>query len=109
MSTQPSQGVEPSAEEVAKKPWKYIGYEGYTNFIASDDHFYILRRFDKLNIRTALAIQDDISILEETLHILDQGYSAKEAKDIHNGKFRDDVGDRTRVMELITQRLYNYS
>lgn len=109
MSTQHSQVVELSAEEVATKPRKYIGYEGYTNFIASDGDFYILRGFDKLNIRVALAIQDDISIFEEKLRDLDQGYSAKEAKDIHNGKFRDDVDDRTRLMELITPHLHNYS
>lgn len=100
---------QPSQEEVQRKPWKYIGYKGYTNFIASDSDFYILRRFDALGIRAALALQDELSVLEETLNKLDKGYSRTEAVDVHNGTFRDDLDDRMLVLTTISEKLYKYS
>ncbi|KAK7403419.1 hypothetical protein QQX98_010832 [Neonectria punicea] len=57
--------------EIRKKPWKYIGYRGYSDFISSEDDFFVLRRFDVLNVRVALALQDELSVLEEDLSRLD--------------------------------------
>ena len=36
-------------EEIDVKPWKYIGYRGYVDFIASENDFYIMRRFAALD------------------------------------------------------------
>ncbi|CEJ82518.1 hypothetical protein VHEMI02578 [[Torrubiella] hemipterigena] len=72
-------GAEPSEEEIQRKPWKFVGYKGYTNFISTDDSLFILRRFNSLNIRVALALQDEVSVLEEKLNILDKRYSRKES------------------------------
>ncbi|KAK1496173.1 hypothetical protein CTAM01_08360 [Colletotrichum tamarilloi] len=82
---------EPTEEEIQEKPWKYIGYKGYTNFISSDDDFFVLRRFDSLNVRAALALQDELSWLEEELGVLDNEFSAKAADDFNNGTLRQDV------------------
>lgn len=100
---------QPSQEEIQRKPWKYIGYKGYTNFVTSDSDFYILRRFDALGVRTALALQDELSVLEETLNKLDNGYSRTGAVDVHNGTFRDDFDDRLSVLATISEKLYKYS
>ena len=43
-----------------RKQWKYVGYRGYCEFAASDNDFLLLRRFNKLAIRSLLAIQDEI-------------------------------------------------
>ncbi|KAI0905116.1 hypothetical protein F4823DRAFT_567071 [Ustulina deusta] len=54
------------------KPWKYVGYRGYTKFIASKDDFIILRHFNSLNIRIALLLQDEIAVLENELAEIDE-------------------------------------
>jgi hypothetical protein len=101
---------ESSAEDLQRKPWKFIGYRGYTSFIASDHDFYIFRRFKELNVRTALLLQDEISCLEEQLAQLDDTHRKTTAQDVHNGSFRDDaVEDRVLVLESISEKLYRYS
>ncbi len=99
----------PTNVEIAKKPWKYIGYKGYADFVASDNDFFIFRRFTSLNSRVALFLQDQLSLLEEQLEELDQMYSKKEAGDINNGSFRIDNEDRLKVIEKIYERLEKYS
>ncbi|KAI9172619.1 hypothetical protein HJFPF1_02126 [Paramyrothecium foliicola] len=111
VSQQPGGTLKPDVtmEDVLLKPWKYIGYQGYANFISSDDELLILRRFDKLNVRAMLALQDEISELEEDLSKLDTYYSAKATEDVHNGTFRDDVGDRKSLMQRITPKILQYN
>jgi hypothetical protein len=96
-------------EEIEKKPWKYIGYKGYSDFIASENDFYILRRFASLNARVALSLQDQISVLEERLDDLDKHCSRRDAEDLHNGSFRDDREERTALVEVIYEKLTKYS
>jgi hypothetical protein len=96
-------------EEIEKKPWKYIGYRGYADFIASENDFYILRRFASLNSRVALSLQDQISVLEEQLDDLDKHCSRRDAEDLHNGSFRDDREERTALVEVIYEKLTKYS
>jgi hypothetical protein len=96
-------------EEIEKKPWKYIGYRGYADFIASENDFYILRRFASLNARVALSLQDQISVLEEQLDELDKHCSRRDAEDLHNGSFRDNREERTALVEMIYEKLTKYS
>ncbi|KAK1544994.1 hypothetical protein CPAR01_02496 [Colletotrichum paranaense] len=100
---------EPTEEEIQEKPWKYIGYKGYTNFISSDDDFFVLRRFDSLNVRAALALQDELSWLEEELGVLDNEFSAKAADDFNNGTLRQDVPDRIDLVRIISVKLRDYN
>ncbi|CAG9972447.1 unnamed protein product [Clonostachys byssicola] len=99
----------PTEAEIRQKPWKYVGYDGYSKFIASDSDFFILRRFNTLNIRIALALQDDVSYLEEELTALDQKYSMKNHKDVNNGTFRDEMKDREAIVQQITRKLTIYN
>jgi len=96
-------------EEIAEKPWKYIGYKGYSSFLASEKDFYILRRFTSLNIRVSLALQDQVVLLEEQLEELDSEYSRRSAEDLHNGSFRCDREDRAELLEKIALKLSQYS
>jgi hypothetical protein len=100
---------EPTAEDIQRKPWKYIGIKGYAEFISSDDDFFILRRFHTLNTRVALALQDEISDLEDRLKLLDEQYSDKDANDVNNGTFRDDMEDRSEIIETLRKKLKRYS
>lgn len=86
------------------------GYHGYSTFLSSDDDFCNFRRFDKLNIRTILFLQDEISQLEERLDDIDTKYSKREAPDQNNGSFRKDtVQERADLLSQIRDRLEEYS
>jgi hypothetical protein len=98
-----------TTEEIEEKPWKYIGYRGYSEFISSENDFYILRGFKSLNTRIALAQQDQIAVLEERLKALNIEYGRRDAEDRHNGSFRSDRDDRTELVDLISEKLSLYS
>lgn len=99
----------PSSQEIAKKPWKYVGYKGYSEFLASENDFFIFRKFALLNSRTALALQDQLSVLEGELEELDKRYSKKSASDVNNGSYRDDQADREELLGNIYDKLVKYS
>ncbi|KAF2968578.1 hypothetical protein GQX73_g4999 [Xylaria multiplex] len=96
-------------EDIERKPWKYVGYRGYTSFLASEDDFFILRRFNSLNIRIALLLQDEIAVLENKLAKIDERTSKKNAEDVHNGSFRQDSTSRSVVLSEIRQRILKYN
>jgi hypothetical protein len=100
---------QPTEGEILEKPWKYVGYDGYSKFLASDDDFMVFRRFGTLNTRIALVLQDKVSVLEEKLVALDTRYSQKEMDDFHNGTLRDELPDREIVIDDIVVALHKYS
>ena len=103
-------GDEPSAEDIQRKPWNFVGYKGYADFIASDGDFHIFRRFDALNARLALLLQDEISVLEDELKEMDYASSRIGAVDQHNGSFRHErEGERSLLLGGIAKKLYRYS
>lgn len=108
-SSSEAEAQPPSPQEIAKKPWKYIGYRGYSEFLASENDFFIFRKFASLNSRTALALQDQLSVLEEELEELDRRYSSTAAADVNNGSYRDDQADREELLEKIHDKLVKYS
>jgi hypothetical protein len=76
-------------EQVNAKPWRYLGYRGFSSFIASDDDFFILRRFRTLHARVLLALQNHLTVLESNLTAIDEEASQDE-DDYNNGIFRED-------------------
>lgn len=100
--------------DIWEQPWKYTGYKKYSWFLASDDDFMIFRKFDILNARVLLALQDEISEAEEKLTKLDEEYSLKTAPRLHNGCFREEKHnekqqDRRRLVFEIKDKLKEYS
>src|SRR5256885_335977 len=61
-------------EDFRKKPWKYIGYEGFSTFVASDNDFFFLRRFGTLHARVLLSLQDQLVELEQRLKDLEKSH-----------------------------------
>ncbi|KAL1882806.1 hypothetical protein Daus18300_000444 [Diaporthe australafricana] len=102
-------GGQATQEEIQRKPWKFIGYKGYSKFIASDNDFFILRRFGTLSSRVALSLQDEIVELEERLEECDVAYSSRDGEDVNNGTFRDDLPDRKELLQVIGKRITRYN
>jgi hypothetical protein len=102
-------GLALSVKEVQKKPWKYIGYKVFSQWIGSDADFFVLRRFDSLNARVILALQWELCALERKLNELDIIHSAPDAPDVHNGSFKWDDPDRTELIGNIHKKLKEYS
>ena len=100
---------ESSVDEVWRLPWKYIGYKGFAEFLSSEDDFFILRKFDELNIRIALTLQDEISVLEEKLKKIDDESSQTDGPDINNGSLRKDIPARRHLIRTIAVKLKQYS
>ena len=92
------------------KPWKVIGYRGFSAFLASDNDFLIFRRFGTLSARILLQLQDEITILEEKLEKLEAEHASVEAKDIHNGSFRQEaLPERPKLLADIHIKIKQYS
>lgn len=51
--------------------WKYFGYPEFCRFVATQNDFFLLRRFGALNARALLTMQHKITELENVLEDLD--------------------------------------
>lgn len=92
------------------KPWKTIGYRGFSAFLASDNDFLIFRRFGTLTARILLLLQDEITVLEEELEELEALHSSPSSADIHNGSFRQEgLPGRTKILSGIRLKILQYS
>jgi hypothetical protein len=60
-----------------------LGYAGYAELIASADNFWIFRRFDRLNARVMLSMQDEIVDLEQNLDAVDKTAAAEVGDDVN--------------------------
>lgn len=88
------------------KPWKEIGYRGFSAFLASDNDFLIFRRFGSLNARLLLYLQDEIAVLEQNLEQMETGYAVDGARDIHNGTFRHEtLPKRTELLATLNTKV----
>jgi hypothetical protein len=95
--------------EIQTKPWKYIGYRVFSQWLSSDSDFFLIRRFDTLNARVILMLQWEISVLEAKLARIDQERSAFDFPDVNNGSFEDDNSDRNALIQEIYIKLRRYS
>lgn len=97
-------------EDRARKPWKYVGYHDFCEFVASDDDFFVLRRFSALSARVLLALQDELSELEGQLETHEKELMAKSAPDMHNGSFRGESSEiRLDLLHEISMKLVAYN
>ncbi|KAI8623321.1 hypothetical protein F5Y19DRAFT_468605 [Xylariaceae sp. FL1651] len=103
------EALKPLPEEARKRPWKYVGYRRYAQYLASDDDLLIFRRFRVLNTRVALLLQDRITALEKRLQKLDDAYNKSDEDPINNGAFGEDTDDRDTLMNEIIDNLDRYN
>ena len=75
-------------------------------WMASDDDFFVLRRFGELSARILLRLQDRITKLEEDLQRMDNDCLRG---GFNNGTFRyDPIGERQLLLDELTSRLEQY-
>ena len=91
--------------DIQEKPWKYIGYQSFSAFVASDNDFFILRKFGALSARVLLGLQDQLTCLEQDLNELEKNTREKSAPDVHNGSFRQETQEGRQVLVCHAQRL----
>lgn len=99
-----------TSHELNRKRWKYIAYRGFCEFVASDNDFFILRRFSQLTAQVLLALQGELSELEAQLCILETYLSSKSGPDVHSGSFREETQEtRLELVREIDTKLRSYS
>ena len=102
-------------ELMSKYQWKFIGYPGFAEFMKSSQDFFLLRRFDKLNARVLLAMQDEIAKLEEDLEKIDHDRMMADVNKLAiengmNGSLRMDFSSqRQGLLKQIKPLLKEYS
>lgn len=80
-----------------------------STWMASDDDFFVVRRYGKLGARIALYLQDQVAELEEQLNQQDRYCEDPAQGDWDNGTFRkDDNAKRKQIMEALSIRLERY-
>lgn len=98
-----------SASPSLPKRWKDVGYPAYSRLVGSDKELLLLRRFNTLNARVILGLQDRLSELEQELDVMENGYRTGN-DDINNGSFRCDTQeDRTKLLKKIKDKVKEYS
>ena len=95
-------------EDIERKSWRYIGYRGFSEWLASSGDFFVIRRYDTLSARVILLMQWELSKLETSLSGLDYERSHLVVKDLHNGSYEADDDARQMVIRSIQQKLTEY-
>ncbi|KAF2631335.1 hypothetical protein BU25DRAFT_407849 [Macroventuria anomochaeta] len=108
-SSQSSQTIATAGDSIAK-PWKDVGYRGFSAFLASDNDFLIFRKFGTLSARLLLYLQDEIAVLEEALRDIEDKHSGPTAPDLHNGSFRQDqLTERKALLDTLSVKVRAYN
>jgi hypothetical protein len=101
--------------------YKYFGYPDFCKFMASDNDFFLLRRFGELNSRVLLKMQFEIMKLEKALNSLDQEIMNDPDPDKRNDSFAWDFFwdptnncgksgfERKRILDQLQMQLKEYS
>ncbi|KAL2040569.1 hypothetical protein N7G274_006548 [Stereocaulon virgatum] len=96
----------PSKEAADIQPWRYRGYPAFSRWLASDDDFFLLRRFGCSSARVALFLQDQVARCEIALKAHD--IQAMQAS-LDSGTFRNDQQEhRPQAMEDLATVLERY-
>jgi hypothetical protein len=94
-------------------PWKYEGYKEFSKWMASEDDFFIFRRFQTLNARTILWLQHRISNIEQQLNEHDLHVeNSRPENNLKNSSFAFDktyVQARDMLMQELSVHLHQYS
>lgn len=97
----------------AEPAYKAQGYQAFSRWMASDNDFFVFRRFESLNANTILWMQYRISALERRLEeIHKEVEDSKISDNLMNSSFKWDeeyAQERTRIMHELSGVLLQYS
>jgi hypothetical protein len=95
--------------DASQAPSEHPGYPEFAAFVASDQAFFILRRFSRLSARVLLALQDEIAQLESKLDDIDKSLAYPNLPHMQNGTFRNDPNEeRGRCIRQAEEKLKRY-
>jgi hypothetical protein len=80
----------PDDEFRANHAYKYYGYSAFSEFQASGNDYFLLRRFGKLNTRVLLNLQYKILESEKRLADLDERCRIDPSADVRSDSFKKD-------------------
>ena len=87
-----------------------MGYHNFSQFISSDNDFFVLRRFDTLHARVLLGLQDKLSQVDERLEAIETRHRQEDVSDVHNGSFRQEkLQERKNLLVKARGMLRTYS
>ncbi|KAK3069334.1 hypothetical protein LTR53_012397 [Teratosphaeriaceae sp. CCFEE 6253] len=111
MATRTHDGGPSSQEERDRAAaWKYVGYPGFSRFMASSNDCLALRKFSSLNVRVLLKLQNDIVDLERRLDEMDHFTKKLPGREGGCGSFRLDTGSpREAILKKIAAALEDYN
>jgi hypothetical protein len=100
-------------EQKRKQAWKYQGYDELSKWMASENDFFIFRRFESLNAETILYLQYRITQLEKNLKDIHANIANSDIKEMKkNSSFKWDEQcqqDRSQIMTELSYLLLHYS
>ena len=101
----------PTADEIRKKNWKYVGYRGTSQWMASDNDFFIVRRFATLNTRMLLTKQAQIYELNRQLDTLEEHMHSIQSVELYDNStvVKDAFPERGRILNVLWRELKEYS
>ena len=90
--------------------WKYVGYPGFSRFMASSNDCFALRKFTSLNVRVLLRLQNNVVELERRLDEMDNFTKNLPPDQGGCASFRLDADSpREELLEEIDVALAKYS
>lgn len=107
-------GEATNGEERIGRGWKYVGYPEFSKWMASANDFFVLRRFDTLNARVLLRLQDQIAELGDNLEDIDRTCMRTADDTIYSRVDslrldREIQPAREELLERLTTKLERYS
>ncbi|KAL5341352.1 hypothetical protein BJX70DRAFT_396071 [Aspergillus crustosus] len=96
-------------EQARADPKRYFGYPEFAKFLSLDTNLQNFRRFERLNVRVILAMQDELALLETSIEQLDNELSEAEGG-ANNGSFRKDPSiARKGLITQLVEKLEKYN
>lgn len=91
-----------------RAPLRYIDDEGFSEWLSSDDDISIVRRCDKITARVTLLLQwEEMQLGKEVLD-KDLESNRRVVKELHNGSFALDDGERQQTIKKVQSKLKKY-
>jgi hypothetical protein len=103
-----------SPEAKSKYAWQYYGYPALSQWMASSNDFFVLRRFSPLQVRCLLYLQNEIALKGQQLHDWDRYALCRDAGKGNSGWINQDPEEllgnpRPRIICELLPLLKDYS
>ncbi len=107
----------PTDQDRKKQHWRFKGYPAFATFLASSADALVVRRFDQLQARILLMLQDEIVMLETELFEEDQNLRRLWTRrgleqEVGSSSFRKDAkyqAQRQNILYRLSDALQRYS